>query len=116
MSVKAAVKALAPAFTTGSYYKGEIGTKTLANLKNRFNVLFFYPLNFTFVCPTELLKMSQKAPLLKEKYECDVYGVSVDSVYSHMHYSKLAKDQGGLGGDLSFPLLSDLTGKISEVI
>jgi alkyl hydroperoxide reductase subunit AhpC len=84
------------------YFKGQKKHYSLKDYKGRWVVLFFYPLDFTFVCPTELIELSKKNAEF-EKLNTQVLGVSVDSVYSHEAWSK------GDLGDLHFPLLSDIT-------
>ena len=96
----------APKFTMEGYFKGEKKKYSLSDYKSKWVVLFFYPLDFTFVCPTELIELSKK----HEEFaaiNAQVLGVSVDSVYSHEAWSK------GDLGDLNFPLLSDLTKETS---
>lgn len=69
-------------------------------------VVFFYPLDFTFVCPTEIVAFN-KAVAEFEKKGCKVVGVSVDSVYSHNAWRNTALNDGGIG-QVDFPLVSDL--------
>lgn len=84
----------------------------LDEYRHRWLVLVFYPLDFTFVCPTELRAFS-------ERYDdfvaegADVLGVSVDSVFTHRAWMKAPKEMGGLG-DLRFPLASDITHQVSK--
>lgn len=85
---------------------------SLADYKGKWLYLFFYPFDFTFVCPTELLAMSEHVDELK-KMNCEVLGVSVDSKFSHFNWLKAPLAEGGLEG-LKFPLLEDLGGKIAE--
>ncbi|EKD63305.1 MAG: Strongly similar to peroxiredoxin (Thioredoxin peroxidase) [uncultured bacterium] len=96
----------APTFQMEGYHKGEKKNYSLADYKGKWVVLFFYPLDFTFVCPTELIELSKKSAEF-ESSNAQILGVSVDSVYSHEAWSK--KDL----GDLNYPLLSDLTKKVS---
>lgn len=74
-------------------------------------VLFFYPLNFTFVCPTELVQFSDRIKEFRD-INCEVVGCSVDSRFSHMTYTKLERKKGGLG-KMNIPLLSDVSKKIA---
>ncbi|MES1910726.1 MAG: hypothetical protein MHM6MM_003266 [Cercozoa sp. M6MM] len=78
----------------------------------RWLVLLFYPLDFTFVCPTELIAFSDRADDFAER-NAAVLGVSVDSVYTHRAWLDTPRSQGGVG-KLNFPLLSDLTREISR--
>ena len=96
------IGAPAPKFTMEGYLKGQKKHYSLKDFAGKWVILFFYPLDFTFVCPTELLELSKKHEEF-EKINTQVLGVSVDSVYSHEAWSK------GTLGDLNFPLLSDLT-------
>lgn len=105
----AQVGGYAPDFTANSYFKGEFKTVTLSEYLDagKWVVLFFYPLDFTFVCPTEIKKFSEKAKSF-ESEGAQILGVSVDSEYSHQAWSK------GDLGDLEFPLVSDLKKEITE--
>eukprot|EP00850_Spirogloea_muscicola_P013149 SM000088S23690 [mRNA] locus=s88:91033:93290:+ [translate_table: standard] len=80
--------------------------------QKKYVVLFFYPLDFTFVCPTEITAFSDRYGEF-EKLNCEVLGVSTDSVYSHLAWVQTDRKSGGLG-DLRFPLVSDLTKTISS--
>jgi peroxiredoxin (alkyl hydroperoxide reductase subunit C) len=70
-------------------------------------ILLFYPLDFTFVCPTEVLNFSAAAPQFA-KLNCQILGISVDSAYVHKAWVDTKREDGGLGGSLNYPLLSDL--------
>lgn len=84
----------------------------LADYKGRWVALFFYPLDFTFVCPTEIVAFSERYEEFK-KLGCEVLGCSVDSKFTHLAWTNTPRKEGGLG-DISYPLLSDLTKKISR--
>jgi len=99
---------MAPSFKAQAYVNGEIKEVSLSDYKGKWVVLFFYPLDFTFVCPTEILEFNQKVDEFK-KQNAQLIGASIDSVYSHKAWC----EQGGLG-KLNFPLVSDLTKKISQ--
>lgn len=71
-----------------------------------------YPLDFTFVCPTELIAMSDRVKDF-EAANAQVLGLSVDSVFSHLAWQTTPRNKGGLGG-VTYPLLSDLGGKVSR--
>ncbi|KAM3143513.1 hypothetical protein pb186bvf_004275 [Paramecium bursaria] len=111
---KAIIQKAAPYFKTNgwTYSKNAIETIELTQFKGQYVLLFFYPLNFTFVCPTEIVEFSNKAKLFRQ-HNCEVLGVSVDSVYSHAEYSKKPRADGGLGG-VDITLLSDLNKTISS--
>ncbi len=95
----------APDFTMEGYFKGEKKKYSLSDYKGKWTVLFFYPLDFTFVCPTELLELNKKYSEF-EAINTQVLGVSVDSVYSHEAWMKEL-------GDFDYPLLSDITKNVS---
>lgn len=75
-------------------------------------VLFSYPLDFTFVCPTEIIAFSDRADEFR-KIGCEVAAWSVDSKYSHLAWTQQARKAGGLG-PMNIPLLADITKKISS--
>jgi alkyl hydroperoxide reductase subunit AhpC len=87
----------APEFTLQSH---QDKTVTLTSLKGKWVTLFFYPLDFTFVCPTEVTEFSKRYAEFREK-NCEVLGVSVDSIYSHKAWAEQI-------GGLNYPLLSDM--------
>jgi peroxiredoxin 2/4 len=95
----------APGFTMEGYFKGEKKKYSLADYKGKWTLLFFYPLDFTFVCPTELVELSKRHKDFEEK-NAQVLGISVDSVYSHEAWLKEM-------GDFEYPLLSDMTKEVS---
>lgn len=74
-------------------------------------VVFFYPLDFTFVCPTELVAFSHAMPEFAAR-KVRVLGVSVDSVHSHAAWRRTPMNEGGVG-ELAYPLVSDLQRKLS---
>mmetsp|Transcript_36873 Transcript_36873/g.27269 ORF Transcript_36873/g.27269 Transcript_36873/m.27269 type:complete len:136 (+) Transcript_36873:212-619(+) len=84
----------------------------LSDYKGKYVVLFFYPLDFTFVCPTEIVTFNQKNKDF-EQNGAQLIACSVDSQFSHMEWTKKPRDQGGLG-PMDIPLLSDLTKQISK--
>ncbi|MGI9064922.1 MAG: peroxiredoxin [Pyrinomonadaceae bacterium] len=84
----------------------------LKDYKGRWVVLLFYPLDFTFVCPTELTAFSDRY----EEFQgigADIIGVSTDSVYSHRAWIKTPRDKGGVEG-LKYPLAADATKSVSR--
>lgn len=102
---------LAPDFSATAVYDQEFKTLKLSDLKNKYIILFFYPLDFTFVCPTEITAFSDKYDAFSE-LNTEVLGVSVDSEYSHLAWLQTDRESGGLG-DLAYPLVSDLKKEIS---
>ena len=74
-------------------------------------ILFFYPLDFTFVCPTEITAFSDRQKEFAE-LNTEILGVSVDSQFSHLAWIQTDRREGGVG-DLAYPLVSDLKREIS---
>jgi len=81
-------------------------------IKGKLGVLFFYPLDFTFVCPSEILAFNSRVKEFKSR-KAEVIGVSVDSHFTHLAYKNTAVNDGGIG-KISFPLVSDLTKSIAR--
>ena len=75
-------------------------------------VLFFYPLDFTFVCPTEIIAFSDRIEEFKA-LGVEVLGCSIDSAFSHLAWIQTPRNKGGLG-DLKYPLVADITKSISK--
>ena len=84
----------------------------LSQFLGRYVVFFFYPLDFTFVCPTELHAFQQKLGSFEEK-NAQVIGCSVDSANSHLAWLNTSKNKGGIEG-VTYPLVSDLTKSIAQ--
>ena len=91
---------------------GEFGTVSLDDYKGKWKVLFFYPLDFTFVCPTEIRQYSDRVAEF-EKLGAQVIAASVDSKFSHLAWTKQDRKTGGLG-EMKIPIISDLTKEISR--
>jgi peroxiredoxin (alkyl hydroperoxide reductase subunit C) len=85
---------------------------SLSSLRGKYVILFFYPLDFTFVCPTEILAFDEKLDEIKSR-NAEVIGVSVDSAYTHLAWKKTPIDKGGIG-PIRYPLVSDLKKGISR--
>lgn len=102
----------APDFTAQAVVNGEFVSTKLSDYKGKYVVLFFYPLDWTFVCPTEIIAFSERIAEFEE-LDVQVLGVSVDSHFSHLQWINTPRKQGGLGG-LSYPLVSDVTKSISK--
>ena len=77
-----------------------------------YGVLFFYPLNFTFVCPSELIALDNRMSALSS-LRAKVVAISIDSQFNHAAFRDTCVDKGGIG-EVRFPLVSDLQHKISE--
>ncbi len=101
----------APEFTAEAVLGGQFHTVSLAKMKGRWVVLFFYPLDFTFVCPTEILAFSDRLAEFRA-LGAEVLGVSVDSKFSHLAWTEKKRQEGGISG-LAYPLVEDLTKRIS---
>jgi alkyl hydroperoxide reductase subunit AhpC len=85
---------------------------SLGDYRGKYVVLFFYPLDFTFVCPTEIIAFSEAADQF-EALGVQLLGCSVDSHFSHMAWSNTPRKQGGLGG-VKYPLVADLNKEIAK--
>lgn len=84
----------------------------LADFRGKYVILFFYPLDFTFVCPSEILAFDRALAQFKEK-NCEIIGVSIDSQFSHWAWKNTPITQGGIG-NVQFPLVADLDKNISR--
>lgn len=103
----------APNFTAQAVMAdNSIEELTLSSYKGKYVVLFFYPLDFTFVCPSEIIAFDDKLDEFKKR-NCEVIAVSVDSQYSHWAWKNTPRNQGGLG-EVRFPIVADLNKKISK--
>ncbi len=103
----------APKFQGSAVVKNQIIKDfSLDNFKDKYVVLFFYPLNFTFVCPTELHAFQEMLGEF-EKRHAQVIGCSVDSCYSHQAWLNTPKSKGGIQG-ITYPLLSDINKTITR--
>src|SRR3954464_2450112 len=83
----------------------------LSDYKGKWLILMFYPLDFTFVCPTELTAFSDRIDEL-QGIGAEVIGISTDSVHSHRAWIKTPRDQNGVA-DLKYPLASDTGGRLA---
>jgi peroxiredoxin (alkyl hydroperoxide reductase subunit C) len=90
----------------------EIKEISLSQYRGKYVVLFFYPLDFTFVCPSEIIAFDNELAKFNEK-NTEVIGVSVDSQYSHFAWKNTPRDQGGIG-QIRFPLVADIKKEISR--
>jgi len=107
------VRKPAPDFSSKAVINGEIKNIELSDYKGKYLVLFFYPMDFTFVCPTEILAFSDRAGEF-QKVGAEVAAVSVDSAFSHLAWTKVSRKEGGLGQNLNIPLIADFTKSISS--
>lgn len=108
----ASIRKPAPDFIADVYYNGMKKIR-LSDYKGKYVVLFFYPLDFTFVCPTEIVQFSDRAQEFRG-INCEIIGASIDSQFSHMEYTKKDRKKGGLG-KMDIPLIADVTKKISKI-
>ncbi|MBW4055344.1 MAG: peroxiredoxin [Proteobacteria bacterium] len=103
----------APDFTAEAVMPDNtFGSITLSALKGKYAILLFYPLDFTFVCPSEILAFNKKIAEFKTR-NCEVIGVSVDSKFTHLAWKNTAIENGGIG-NIQFPLVQDLNKEISK--
>tara|TARA_B100000749_G_scaffold280455_1_gene276670 strand:- start:109963 stop:110550 length:588 start_codon:yes stop_codon:yes gene_type:complete len=102
----------APDFKAQALVKGDFQDVSLGDFKGKWKILFFYPLDFTFVCPTEIIAFSDAAAKFSER-NCEVIACSVDSVFSHLAWTEQSRDNGGLG-EVNFPILSDINKTIAK--
>ena len=102
----------APQFVANAWYNSDFTKVDLSSYKGKYVLLFFYPLDFTFVCPTEIIAFNNKAKEFRE-IGCEVLACSVDSHFSHMEYTLKSRKEGGLG-NMDIPLISDLDHEISK--
>ena len=102
----------APDFTATAVFDQEFQKIQLSQYRGKYVVLFFYPLDFTFVCPTEITAFSDRYEEFSSK-DTEVLGVSVDSEYSHLAWLQTDREAGGLG-DIAYPLVSDLNKTIAK--
>jgi len=108
----ARVQGYAPKWIADAVVNGEFKTLSLDDFKGKYLVMFFYPLDFTFVCPTEITAFSDRVEEFR-KLGCEVIAVSVDSKFSHLAWVNTPRSEGGLG-QMKIPLVSDLTKQISR--
>ena len=101
----------APEFCATAVYQQEFKTLKLSDYIGKYLILLFYPLNFTFVCPTEITAFSDAYDQLYQ-LNTEVLAISVDSEYCHLAWLQTDRESGGVG-DLNYPLVSDLNKSIS---
>jgi alkyl hydroperoxide reductase subunit AhpC len=101
----------APDFKATALVNGDFKEISLNDYKGKWKVLFFYPLDFTFVCPTEITAFSDNVEMFKG-LNCEVLGCSIDSQFSHLAWTKQPRNTGGLG-EINYPLIADVTKQIA---
>ena len=103
----------APDFTAqAAMPDGTFSEIKLSSCRGKYVVLFFYPLDFTFVCPSEIIAFDKAAKAFKDR-NAVLLGVSVDSHFTHLAWRQTPRNKGGIG-EVSFPLVSDLDKKIAR--
>ena len=113
MSLTTLVTQEAPDFTAQAVLPdNSFAELTLSKYRGKYVVLFFYPLDFTFVCPSEILAFNKRVAEFKEK-NCEVIGVSVDSRFTHLAWKNTPVENGGIG-NVQYPLVEDLTKSIAS--
>jgi len=111
--MSALVQRPAPSFSGTVVENGLFKQISSKDFEGKWLVLFFYPMDFTFVCPTEILAFNEALPEFTE-INTSVIACSTDSEYSHLAWATLPQSEGGLGPDLKLPLLADRNHKIAK--
>lgn len=109
---KAMISKPAPYWEGTAVVNGEFTDLKLTDYKGKYLVFFFYPLDFTFVCPTEILAFNDRVEEFRA-LGAEVLACSIDSQFTHLAWMNTPRSEGGLG-KLSIPLLSDITHAISK--
>ena len=92
--------------------QGEFEELSLEQFRGKEVILYFYPLDFTFVCPSEIIAFDNALPKFKER-GVELIGVSVDSHFTHHAWRNTPRDQGGIGA-IGYPLVADLNKNIAR--
>src|SRR4051794_40607366 len=100
----------APTFKATALIGEDFKEISLSDFRGRWVCLFFYPLDFTFVCPTEITAFNDAHKSFQDA-NCEVVGCSVDSQFTHLAWARTPRKEGGLG-KLQIPLLADVTKQI----
>ena len=104
---------LAPDFKAKAVVRGhEIVEISMKEMKGQYVIFFFYPLDFTFVCPTELHAFQDRLEDFESR-NAQVVACSVDSFHSHYAWLQIPKDKGGVKG-ITYPIVSDINKKIAK--
>ena len=101
-----------PDFKAPAVIKNDLGSFDTSTLRGKWGVVFFYPLDFTFVCPTEIVAFSDNAKKFEEA-NCQILGVSIDSEHSHLAWVNTPREKGGLG-KINIPLVADVKKEIAR--
>ncbi|KAG1147457.1 hypothetical protein G6F37_008803 [Rhizopus arrhizus] len=109
----ARVQKPAPSFTAPAVVGDEFKDISLKDYFGKYLVFFWYPMDFTFVCPTEIIAFSDRIEEF-QKLGCNVVAASCDSEYAHLAWSKTERQKGGLGS-VKIPILADKTKEIAKM-
>jgi len=90
----------------------DFGKVSLSDYKGKWLIFFFYPADFTFVCPTEIIAFSDEIEKFRE-YDCEILACSTDSKHSHRAWINTPREQGGLG-QLNYPIAADFSKQVAE--
>lgn len=101
----------APNFSMEAVDNSQFKKVALEDYRGKWLVLFFYPLDFTFVCPTEILAFSRAIERFRE-LNTEILGISVDSQFTHLAWTEKPQTEGGIAG-LAYPLASDLSKQVA---
>jgi len=102
----------APEWTAEAVVNGDFKTISLSDYRGKYVLLFSYPMDFTFVCPTEIHSFQEKLEAFK-RLNTEVLGFSVDSKHTHLAWLNTPKSEGGIEG-VQYPLVSDISKTISR--
>ncbi|KAJ3149223.1 hypothetical protein HDU89_003939 [Geranomyces variabilis] len=105
-AARAVIGKPAPAFTLPAVVDGQFKDVSLSDYKGKYVVLFFYPMDFTFVCPTEIIAFSERSADFRA-LNAEVLAASTDTKFSHLAWTQQPRKQGGLG-EMKIPLLADV--------
>lgn len=106
------IQTLAPLFSGTAVVNGQFKEISLNKYKGKYVVLLFYPMDFTFVCPTELVAFSDRASDFRN-INCEIIAISCDSEFCHLAWVNMSRKEGGIG-NMDIPLLSDKSHHIAR--
>ena len=104
---------LAPSFTARVVFAGSTSTVDLQSFKGKMVLLIFYPVDFGYICPTELMMVEKKLQEFKQE-ECEVLAISTGSIVSKVAFLSVGREEGGVSG-ISFGLVEDRDGEIGSM-
>jgi len=110
--MSAKVQLPAPDFMATALIGEQFKEIKLSDYKGKYVLLYFYPLDFTFVCPTEIIAFNDKLDEFKKR-NTEVIGVTVDNHFTHLAWNQTPRNKGGLGG-VQYPLVADLNKNIAR--